>query len=263
MEYYFLASLLPELVIGHVPALGFPELKEFLAVNLRPHDVKKMEQFLRLVDIENLRAIWANEPIDLRGNLNKEKLEQALVDLSWAEEEEFPDYLRDFLQKYHSSEERIAKFSILMSRFLEEEEERENGFLADYFAFERQWRIVMVGFRAKSLGKNVEAELLYEDPTDPLVAQIIAQKDAKTYEPPFEYKELKPLFEAFARSPLELHKALYEYRFAQLQEFFGQEIFSVDRLLGYAAQLQLVEKWIELDVQKGIKVIDRIEEGVV
>lgn len=263
MEYYFLASLLPQLEIGHLPALGFQEFKQFLAINLLPKDMKKVQQFLRLLDIENFRSIWASEPLDWRGNLKKEQLQQALEEFCWPDGEEFPDYLRDFLEKNSTSEERLAKFSLLMSRFLEEEGERATGFLADYFLFEREWRLVMVGFRAKSLGKNVEAELLYEDPTDPMIAQIIAQKDAKTYEPPFEYKELKPLFEAFAHSPLELHKALCEYRFDQFQELFGQEIFSLDRLLGYMAQLQLVEKWLELDVQKGIEIIDRIEEGVV
>ncbi|NGX53611.1 MAG: hypothetical protein K1000chlam4_00323 [Chlamydiae bacterium] len=261
-QYYFLASLLPHLEIGHVSALGYPVFKEFLRVNLSDQGLERVKTFLRLIDIENLRALWSGEPMDTRGNLNQEELEQAVVDLNWPGEEEFPDYLEEFLQKYHSNEERVSHFSLLMSRFLDEEKESESGFLKEYFNFEREWRLVMVGFRAKKLGKRVEVELQFEDSTDPLVAQILAQKDAKYYEPPFEYKELKPIFEEFANAPVELHKALYEYRFDVLQDFFGSEIFSIDRVLGYAAQLLIVEKWLELDVQKGIEIIDKIEEGV-
>ncbi|NGX55421.1 MAG: hypothetical protein KR126chlam2_01056 [Chlamydiae bacterium] len=261
-QYYFLASLLPHLEIGHVPALGYPEFKEFLSVNMSDEGLERIKRFLRLVDIENLRALWTGEPIDPRGNLNQEELEQAVIELSWPGEEEFPDYLREFLQKYHSNEEKADNFYLLMSRFLEDEKENESGFLKEYFNFEREWRLVMVGFRAKKLGKRVEVELQFEDPTDPIVAQILAQKDAKFYEPPFEYKELKPIFEEFANAPVELHRALYEYRFDLLQDFFGSEIFSLDRILGYAAQLLIIEKWLELNVQKGIEIIDRIEEGV-
>ncbi len=129
-QYYFLASLLPHLEIGHVPDLGYPVFKDFLRVNLSDHGLERVKQFLRLIDIENLRALWTGEPIDSRGNLNQEELEQALVDLNWPGEEEFPDYLGEFLQKYHSSEERADHFSRLMSRFLDEEKESERGFLS-------------------------------------------------------------------------------------------------------------------------------------
>lgn len=261
-QYYFLSSLLPQLEIGHVPELGFFELKQYLQVQLSDHDLEVFQRFMRLTDLDNFRALWAGEPIDPRGNLTTEELEQAQENLSWPGDEPFPPYLLSFLTKYTKNEERIRDFSRIVSRFLEDGRRMERGFFREYFGFEREWRLVMLGFRAKKLGKPVEVELQYEDATDPIVAQILAQKDAKIYEPPFEYKELKPLFEAFANEPLELHRALLKYCFDKYQEFFGQVLFSMDRILGYVAQLLVVEKYLELNVQEGIKIIDRIEEGV-
>ncbi len=261
-EYYFLASLLPPLEIGHVPALGFPELMELLRTNLTSSDQERVRQFLRLIDLENLRSFWAKEPFDIRGNVSSEEMEQALLDVQWPVGEEFPPFFLDFLEKYHSDEDRLEHFPLLMSQFLEHKIAVEGGFVRDFFAFQRELRLVQVGFRANKLKKDVAVELQYEDPTDPIVAQILAQRDSPTYEPPFEYKELKPIFEQFGDKPLELHKEIYLYQFNHIIELWGTEIFTLDRILNYMARLILCERWLELDVQKGIKVIDTVEKDI-
>lgn len=261
-EYYFLASLLPPLEIGHVPSLGFTELKTLLDANLSRADRQKVQDFLRLIDFENMRSLWAGEPFDPRGNWTPAQVEQALQDHTWPSREPFAPYLTDFLDKYRSPVERLQHFDLLMIQFFAHEIENENGFLKSYFAFQRELRLVMVGFRAKKMGKNVAEELQYEDASDPIVAQILAQSDAQVYEPPFEYKELKPIFEAYSNSPLEMHKALYEYQFSHIIELWGNQPFTVDRILNYLARLILVERWHELNVQKGIQIVDRIEKEI-
>lgn len=257
-EYYFLTSLLPELSIGHVPTLGFLELKELLRVNLNSQDWKKVEIFLRLIDIENMRALWRSEGVDLRGNLNQEELKAAIDTLSWTEDEEMEDYIRDFLEKYRTNQERLRNFPFLLSTFLEDKS-KEKGFLGTFFSFERDMRIIMLGFRAKKMEKKLEAELQFEDPTDPIVAQVLAQRDSKSYEPPFEFKELKLSFDNYGAHPKQLNSALTEYRFGFLQQKAAPEIFTIDRILGYMARLLLVEKGLEQDIGLGIKIIDRIE----
>lgn len=257
-KYYFVASLLPELVIGHVPALGFFELKEILRVNLSEEDKKKVRHFLRLIDLENLRALWAHEPHDPRGNLTREELEKALENQEWSDEEPFPEYLIDFLDKYESKEERVRHFSLVMTDFLVEGS-LEEGFLGAYFAFERELRLVLTAFRAKKLGRNLDEELQYEDPYDPFIAELLAQKEAKTFEPPFDFLDLRERLEFNQDLPLELHLALSEYRFMRIVELSEGEFFSIDRILSYMARLLLVEKWLELDQQAGIKVIDTVE----
>jgi hypothetical protein len=262
-EYYFIASLLPLLEIGHVPSLGFSEFKNLLNVNLTRSDLKRVHRFLTWIDFENFRAYWAHEPLDSHGNLiTVEQIEQALKDYEWGPDDPFDPYLIDYLDKYRTNEERLSHFPLLMSLFFAHEMHQETGFLRDFFAFQRDMRLVLVGFRAKKLGRDISTELQYEDPTDPIVAQILAQKDAKTYEPPFEYKELKPIFEEFADSPYELYKALVEYQFNYIIELWGGDLFSINRILNYTARLILVERWLKLDVQKGISIVDSIEREI-
>lgn len=259
MDYYFLASLLPELSIGHVPSIGWSELKELLRINLKKEDMAKVKRLLSFIDFQNLLKIWTHEPIDPYGNYSKEELESSLANLTWPDGSAFPPYLQEFLQQYGDDLQRALHFSNLFGKFLEDRAANEEDFLSDFFNFERYMRLIMAGFRAKNLGKNVEKQLQFEDSTDPIVAQIIAQKDAKNYEPPFEFKELKPIFEEWSESPLEMHKALTEYRFDAIQDFYAGHHFSIDNILGYIARLYLAEKWLALDVQEGINVIDKIE----
>ncbi|MBS0623396.1 MAG: DUF2764 family protein [Verrucomicrobia bacterium] len=258
-EYYFLASFLPVLQIGHVPNLGFNELQELMHVNLTSVDFEKTIQMRRHLDIENMRLLWMQQPLDPRGNLNRDALEQALVDFAWDFDTDFEPYLIDFLTSYATVERRLQHYPLLLSAFFHDQEEKQQGFLRQYFEFQRQWRLVLLGFRAKQLGRDLSFELQFEDPKDPVVAELLAQKDMKVYEPPFEYKELGPLFEQYQKEPLELHRALYAYQFNYLVEVWGGELFTVDRILNYMARLILVERWLELDMQKGISVIDKIE----
>lgn len=261
-EYYFLTSLLPELQIGHIPTLGFSSLMELLETDLTKEDFQLVKHFLHIIDYDNLRSLWNGDPIDKRGNFTKEELERALLEGEWPNGKEFPDYLLDFLQKYPNNKERVQHFFWLISRFLDDQIVHHTDFFREYYIFEKQWRLVMVGFRAKKYGKDISYELQYEDPYDPIVAQILAQKDTQGFEPPFEYRDLKPIFDEYADNPLELHKALLEYQFRQIVELTGNEIFSIDRILGYLARLLLVESWLVLDVQKGINVVDEMVEKI-
>ncbi len=242
-----------------MPSLGFKEFKELLQLNLNKEDKRRTQNFLRMIDLENLRSYWAKEGFDPRGNVSREEMEQALFDVQWPVGEDFSPFLCDYLDKYHSDKERLKHFPLLMSHFYDRAVEEGSGFLRDFFSFQREMRLVMVGFRAKKMQRDVAVELQYEDASDPIMAQVLAQKDAKSYEPPFEYKELKPIFEELEDSPLELHKAICAYQFNHIVELWGGEIFTIDRILNYMARLLLVERWIELDVQKGIEMIDTIE----
>jgi hypothetical protein len=99
-------------------------------------------------------------------------------------------------------------------------------------------------------------ELQYEDPETDFIAQMIAQKDAAQYEPPEEYKDIKDILVKYGDKPIELEKAMVEYRFKKIQDLLGDQLFTIDRILGYLIQLIMLEKWNQLDKQKGKAIID-------
>lgn len=240
-NYYFLATALPPLQLGISPELSFEEFQDLLKDNLSAHDYEQTEVIRRFYDIQNIRAFWKKEPLDPRGNLNEVELEEALL-----AREGFPDYVYEFLDLYESTSKRLEHFPALLGSFFKSEEKQAVGFLKEYLRFEREWRLVFTGLRAKELGRECVVELQFEDPNDDLVAQILAQKDSKTFISPEGYEQLTTLFEENVSAPVDLYKALCAYRFHRIEQMLAVDLFSLDRILGYMVQLIIIEEWVAI-----------------
>jgi hypothetical protein len=257
-KYYFVGTLLPVLSYDTPPDITFQQLIELLRENLTKEDYAKTLVIRRFFDILNLRALWLGEDLDSRGELTPLAIGEALVSRSG-----LPDYVFEFLDAYDKAADRLKHFPFLLSRFFKSGDVLSDPFLKDYMQFERELRLVMTAFRAKKLGKDLAAELQYEDPEEEIIAQILAQKDAKVYEPPEKYHDLKIIFEKYGNDPMALQRALDEYRFETIENMVDMsDTFSIERILAYMTQLILVEKWYEIDKDKGIQIVDTIvKEG--
>lgn len=257
-EYYYLGTALPALRIGDSPEINFQEFQTLLQDNLTDADYKKTQHIRWLYDIYNIRAFWTEEPLDHWGNLDKNALEDALI----TREGPLPEFVFDYLQEYETLEERLKNFPSLFIRFFEKMAAKTSGFRQKYAIFERNLRLALTAFRARQLGRSLEKELQYENPEEEVVAQLLAQKDAKTFEPPIGFEDLKPILEDYYSSPMELQKALYEYRFNKLEEFVGLDSFSIDRILLYLVEYIMVDKWMQLDRKKGVEIVDTIVKEI-
>lgn len=255
-NYYFLAASLPPLVLGQKPEITFEEFKNRLELNFSKRDYAQVKTVLLFTDLQNIRALLLEEPIDPRGNLDEKELDEALLIRNI-----LPDYVFDFFDSYENLQERVKSFFGLLSQFFREEIPRQKGFLKRYLSFERGWRLVMLALRAKELKRDVTRELQFEDFSDTLVAQILAQKDAAHYEPPPEWQELKELTLASGGDPWQRYKAFARWRFKRIEEMVEQPLFSADWILGYLAQLMLVEHWNELDANKGKMILESLKTG--
>ena len=108
--------------------------------------------------------------------------------------------------------------------------------------------------------RDVVRELQFEDPTDTIVTDILAQKDSPDYTPPQEYEDSKELFVRHADNPKALQRAVLEYRFAKYEELTENQFFSLDRILSYLARLMIVESWDSLDAEKGKALIEDLSK---
>lgn len=253
MEYIFTATMLPTLKIGEPPEITFEELDTLLHDNLLAKDYEQIKTLRRLYDILNIRSFWKGEELDPYGNLNENELDEAVVD-----HVNLPSYVLQFLENNPSKETRLQLFSSLISLFFKEESKNAHGFLKTYLDFERSLQLVLTGFRAKKMNRNLEKELQFENPNEDLIAQILAQKDAPEFEPPEGFEDLKAIFEAYQDTPIKLYQALCEYRFDKIEEMIGSDAFSLSKILGYMAEFIIVDKWMHLNEKKGLEIVDTI-----
>lgn len=253
-KYYFVGTLLPSLSFDDSPEISFEELEILLHDNLTSQDYDKTLAIRCFYDILNLRALWLEEEIDPKGNLSALDLSEALVNHVG-----LPDYVYEFIERYPKKEDRLRYFPFLLAKFFQSSGKLKDSFLQRYFNFERELRLVVTAFRAKKLGRDLRVELQYEDPEEDLIAQLLAQQDAISYEPPEKYKDLKVLFDKYSDDPLALQKALDRYRFDMIENFVDMaDLFSIKRILAYLAQFMVVEKWFRLDKNKGSEIVDTI-----
>ncbi len=250
-HYFYLAASLPDLQFSGELAVSSWSLRASLEQNLSKGDAKKLATLRLYVDISNLRPLWQEQEIDPRGNLGEKQLDEAILDGNI-----LPQYVFDFLEKNETLLDKLRYFSSLLAQFYKEEAEGHKGFLKKLFVFEREWRLVVLAFRAKAIGRDLVKELQFEDPTDPFIMQILAQKDAPHYEPPEEYKEIKDILHSCGKDPWEQNKAIALYRFNKVEEISTATQFSIDWILAYLVRLMILEEWNELDQAKGKIILD-------
>lgn len=251
-RYYFVATALPSLQFGVIPEITFKELCEYVVMNLTARDLEQFSILLQPIDLYNIKALWLGMPIDDKGNFSAKELEEALLirDL-------LPSYLIDFLEIYESTENRLLYFASLYASMYRQEFK---GFLGLYFVFEREVRLVLTALRAKKTGKDIIRELQFEDPLDPFVAQILAQKDMPDYLPPMEYEDLKTLFMENNSNPRKLSLALMKYRFEKIGEWGENEHFTLDGILAYAARLLILENVAQVDKDKATIAVEELSK---
>ena len=256
-NYYFLGTILPELSIDQPLEISFREFEQLLKENLSNSDLAKIKAIRNYYDIINLSAYWKKEPFDPLGNLDEAGMEEAIVTRTM-----LPSYVFDFLDRYESKESRLHHFAELLSEFFQSQSSEGQleykGFLKFYVEMERERRLVLMALRAKTLNRDLLKELQYENPDEELIAQILAQKDAPHYVPPEKYTDLAQLYYKYQEDPLQLQKALIEYRIRKIEEYLALDLFSMERILGYMVQLTLLEKWHKLDQQKGKELINEM-----
>jgi hypothetical protein len=255
MDYYFVLSALPPLSLDKPAEITFHELKEMLELNLTFADLKKVESLLRPIDLSNIRAFWLGVPLDERGNLNEVDLEEALLI-----QDPLPDYLIDYLERYESVEDRLKHFTSLYVSFYAHEKPGLTGLGLELHRLEREIRLHLTALRAKETGRDLVRELQFEDPSDPIVAEILAQKDSPTYTPPKGFEDLKTLFLENSFDPNALNRAILEYRFKRIEDLEEPSDFGIDRILSYVARLILVESLRGNDPDQGKTEVKKLSQ---
>ncbi|MBM3191629.1 MAG: DUF2764 family protein [Chlamydiae bacterium] len=257
MRYYYLAASLMPLEFGDISELNFLELVDKYSLSLTEASMKALQVVRLYFDLENLRQTLASgsEPLffDTKGNLSQQELKEALEQRVF-----FAEYVYDFLDSYKTPKEAYQHFPSLLSTYYQKESEKAEGFLKEYLEFERGWRLIATGYRAKKEKKDVVKELEFEDPKDPLVAAVLSQKDSPHFEAPFGYEELQEMLLTSKNKPMYQYRQLAEFRFRKVREMVASKSFSLDYLLSYAIRVIILEDLHKLSAGKGSEILNSI-----
>lgn len=253
MKYYFIVNSFPSLVLGMAPQMSYEETREMLRLNLTSSDWEQIVLFQRQIDLRNFRAFWLKEPLDSRGNFGEKEIEEALLVKDF-----LPLFVIDFLDRYESTEDRLRYSASLFASLYSEAMPKAHPFLRRLYQLEREIRLSLTALRAKAGDRDLSRELQFEDPFDPFVAQLLAQKEGEQVTLPQEYEDLKTAFLKNSSEPKQLQEAILQFRLERIEEMEVSDLFGLGQILGYLARLIIVEDWAQLNEKQGESILHAV-----
>lgn len=257
MTYYYTTSALPDINFENDLEISWSQLIQVLELNLSKRHLDDLFNLRLLYDIENLRHYFMNEDFNGYGNHSRNSLKESI-----ASYQNLPSYIFDFLGKYQKIEQRIENFDLLFSQYFQNIPESSSSFLNRYGQFEYTFRLTCSALRAKQFKHDYLKVFRYEDIADPIVFELVAQKDSNEIEPPLGFEPLASLFMSYRDNPFELQKNLLEWKLERVSEIFEENPFGIDKVFAYVVKYIIIDQWRSMSPKQGLEYFKAVLEEV-
>ena len=187
-----------------------------------------------------------------KGNFSSEDLLQLIASVKEGEKPDakFPSYLYDFIAQYWAlpADELYKAENLLASAYYAYAMKSKNPFIASWFEFNLNNNNILAAFAARKYKMNV-AEVIVGD-TD--VCEMLRTSNARD----FGLSETLDYFEPLQRlvetdDLVEREKKVDQLKWKWLEDASFFHYFTVERLFVFLLQLEMIERWVLLDKEKG------------
>lgn len=187
-----------------------------------------------------------------KGNFSSEDLLQLIASVKEGEKPDakFPSYLHDFIAQYLAlpADELYKAENLLASAYYAYAMKSKNPFIASWFEFNLNINNILAAFAARKYKMNV-AEVIVGD-TD--VCEMLRTSNARD----FGLSETLDYFEPLQRlvetdDLVEREKKVDQLKWKWLEDASFFHYFTIERLFVFLLQLEMIERWVLLDKEKG------------
>ena len=187
-----------------------------------------------------------------KGNFSSEDLLQLIASVKEGEKPDakFPSYLYDFIAQYLAlpADELYKAENLLASAYYAYAMKSKNPFIASWFEFNLNINNILAAFAARKYKMNV-AEVIVGDTE---VCEMLRTSNARD----FGLSETLDYFEPLQRlvetdDLVEREKKVDQLKWKWLEDASFFHYFTVERLFVFLLQLEMIERWVLLDKEKG------------
>ena len=187
-----------------------------------------------------------------KGNFSSEDLLQLIASVKEGEKPDakFPSYLYDFIAQYLAlpADELYKAENLLASAYYAYAMKSKNPFIASWFEFNLNINNILAAFAARKYKMNV-AEVIVGDTE---VCEMLRPSNARD----FGLSETLDYFEPLQRlvetdDLVEREKKVDQLKWKWLEDASFFHYFTVERLFVFLLQLEMIERWVLLDKEKG------------
>ncbi|WP_195670032.1 DUF2764 domain-containing protein [Bacteroides intestinalis] len=254
--YYYLVAGLPELTLEDSKlSYTVADFKAELYPDLSDKDRKLIDLFYLKFDNANVLKLLKDKDaaIDPRGNYSAEELEEFISSLKEGDEiadAVFPSYLSTFISEYFNvaAEDDFLHEDRLAALYYEYAMKCKNKFVSSWFAFNLTMNNILVALTARKFKMDI-APLIVGDTE---VCEALRTSGARDFGLTGEVDFLDQLVKISETEELvEREKKIDQLRWNWMEEATFFNYFTVERLFVFLLQLEMIERWISLDKEKG------------
>ena len=255
-KYYYLVAGLPELTLEDSKlSYTVADFKSELYSALSEEDRMLIDLFYLQFDNANVLKLLKDKDaaIDPRGNYSAEELAEyisLLKEGGEVSERMFPSYLSTFISEYFniSVEDDFLHEDRLAALYYAYAMKCKNKFVAAWFSFNLVINNVLVALTARKFKVDV-APLIVGDTE---VCEALRTSGARDFGLSGEVDWLDILVKISETEELvEREKKIDLLRWNWMEEATFFNYFTVERLFVFLLQLEMIERWISLDIEKG------------
>ena len=254
--YYYLVAGLPELTLEDSKlSYTVADFKAELYPDLSDEDRRLIDLFYLKFDNANVLKLLKDKDaaIDSRGNYSAEELAEFISSLKDGDEVAdavFPSYLSTFISEYFNTpaEDDFLHEDRLAALYYAYAMKCRNKFVSSWFAFNLTMNNVLVALTARKFKMDI-APLIVGDTE---VCEALRTSGARDFGLTGEGDFLDQLVKISETEELvEREKKIDQLRWNWMEEATFFNYFTVERLFVFLLQLEMIERWISLDKEKG------------
>lgn len=254
-KYYYLITGLPALSLeDNKLTYSVADFKKELYPSLSAKDKKIVDLFYLRYDNANLLKLLKDKEavIDPRGLYTAEELVELIeqVKAGDAPGKDMPPYLSAFVSYcfHSSSEDGTLQENRLAALYYAYAMRCANRFVASWFAFNLTLNNALVALTARKYKMEV-APLIVGDME---MCEAFRTSNARDFGLGTEFDKMETLLKmAETGNLVEREKRLDQMRWEWIEEETFFDYFTIERLFAFLLQLDMIERWISLDKEKG------------
>lgn len=253
--YYCLVAGLPDISLDDGKlSYSVADFKSELYPELSVQDRKLIDLFYLKFDNTDLLNLLKNKDAatEGRGNFSSEELLQLIDAVRDGDipDKRFPSYLVDFVTQYFrlSQEELYRAEDILASLYFSYGMACRNAFIASWFEFNLNLNNILAALAARKYKMDVSNVIVGETS----ICEQLRTSNARD----FGLNETLEYFETLQRISdieelVEREKKVDTLKWKWLEDESFFHYFTIERVFVFLMQLEMIERWISLDKDKG------------
>ena len=267
-KYYYLVAGLPELTLEDSKlSYTVADFKTEIYPGLSSSDQKLIDLFYLKFDNANVLKLLKDKDavIDLRGNFSAAELNEYIATIKEGGEvsaKEFPSYLSVFISDYFNTpaESAVLHEDHLAALYYEYAMKCGNKFVSSWFEFNLTINNILIAFSARKYKWDIAQNVVGN-------TEALRTSGARDFGLSGEVDCLEQLMKISEITELvEREKKLDSLRWNWMEEATFFDYFTVERIFAFLLQLEMIERWIALDKEKGNQlfrsIIDALKDEV-